>query len=1693
METITGVDVLFTPQPGAGPVSSVTAGAGYGSATLSWNAPSTGGPVTTYTITPYIGSSAQPTTTVTGSPAPTSATVTGLTNGTSYTFTVTASNPAGTAAPSPQSNAVTPSTNAPPVFVQQARADAASVPTSGISVPMTSNVTAGNRLVVEVAAWDPSGANTSGVTDSAGDTFTELTSVTASDGTQMSIWTAPITNSGGTRPTITAKPNATSDMAIAVLEYQGMSTAAGSTVLDQLATNSGTTSGAAAVSSGATARTSGTNELALGFYADSGFDDTLGAGSGYSARVNNSPAGDIEILAEDTVLAGPQTPDASVSTGANTTWLMATVVLKTEAMTPPTVPSAPTNVTALPGNGSAQLGWNAPADGGAPISSYTITPYIGSSAQTPAIVSNAPPVSSANVSNLTPGTAYTFTVAATNSVGTGQASAPSNSVTPANLTQPAAPTNVTATAGNASATVSWTAPNNGGSPITSYTVTPETPGNEGTTELTPVQVTGNPPATTVTVTGLTNGTAYLFSVEATNAVNTGNSANSNTVTPATSPGAPTAVNATAGAGAATVTWTPPGDDGGSTITGYTVTPYVGSAAQSSLSVTASGTASSATVPGLTDGTTYTFTVSATNALGTGPPSAPSNPVTPTVAAVPPGTPFGVTATAGTGSVTVSWAAPSDGGSTITSYTVTPYIGSTAGTPTTVSGNPAPTTATVTGLTNGTTYTFTVSATNSVGPGAASGASNLAAPEASAPACPCTLLGSSTPAVVDSGDANAVNLGVAFSVDQPGYITGVRFYKASTNVGTHVGSLWSSTGTLLAQATFTNETASGWQQVSFSSPVAVSVGSTYVASYLDPDGHYSVTNSAFASSNIDSPPVFGLATTTTPNGLYLYGSSSAFPTASYNATNYFVDPVFNLSQTSGNVPGTPSGVTATVGAGSVTVAWTAPSNGGSTITSYTVTPYIGSTAGTPTTVSGNPAPTTATVTGLTNGTTYTFTVSATNSVGPGAASGASNLAAPEASAPACPCTLLGSSTPAVVDSGDANAVNLGVAFSVDQPGYITGVRFYKASTNVGTHVGSLWSSTGTLLAQATFTNETASGWQQVSFSSPVAVSVGSTYVASYLDPDGHYSVTNSAFASSNIDSPPVFGLATTTTPNGLYLYGSSSAFPTASYNATNYFVDPVFNLSQTSGNVPGTPSGVTATVGAGSVTVAWTAPSNGGSTITSYTVTPYIGSTAGTPTTVSGNPAPTTATVTGLTNGTTYTFTVSATNSVGPGAASGASNLAAPEASAPACPCTLLGSSTPAVVDSGDANAVNLGVAFSVDQPGYITGVRFYKASTNVGTHVGSLWSSTGTLLAQATFTNETASGWQQVSFSSPVAVSVGSTYVASYLDPDGHYSVTNSAFASSNIDSPPVFGLATTTTPNGLYLYGSSSAFPTASYNATNYFVDPVFNLSQTSGNVPGTPSGVTATVGAGSVTVAWTAPSNGGSTITSYTVTPYIGSTAGTPTTVSGNPAPTTATVTGLTNGTTYTFTVSATNSVGPGAASGASNLAAPEASAPACPCTLLGSSTPAVVDSGDANAVNLGVAFSVDQPGYITGVRFYKASTNVGTHVGSLWSSTGTLLAQATFTNETASGWQQVSFSSPVAVSVGSTYVASYLDPDGHYSVTNSAFASSNIDSPPVFGLATTTTPNGLYLYGSSSAFPTASYNATNYFVDPVFNLSP
>lgn len=182
---------------------------------------------------------------------------------------------------------------------------------------------------------------------------------------------------------------------------------------------------------------------------------------------------------------------------------------------------------------------------------------------------------------------------------------------------PNAPTIGTVTAGNAQASVAFAAPSwNGGSAITSFTAT-STPGS----------FTASGASSPLVVTGLSNGTSYTFKVKATNGLGVSpDSAASNNVIPtvgggATLAGAPTIGTASSGDGEATVTFTPPGSNGGSSITSYLVTSSPGS-------VTGSGSSSPVTVTGLTNGTAYTFTVKAINGVGTGPASAASNSVTP---------------------------------------------------------------------------------------------------------------------------------------------------------------------------------------------------------------------------------------------------------------------------------------------------------------------------------------------------------------------------------------------------------------------------------------------------------------------------------------------------------------------------------------------------------------------------------------------------------------------------------------------------------------------------------------------------------------------------------------------------------------------------------------------------------------------------------------------------------------------------------------------------------------------------------------------------------------------------------------------------------------------------------------------------------------------------------------------------------
>ena len=441
------------------------------------------------------------------------------------------------------------------------------------------------------------------------------------------------------------------------------------------------------------------------------------------------------------------------------------------------------------------------------------------------------------------------------------------------------------------------------------------------------------------------------------------------------------------------------------------------------------------------------------------------------------------------------------------------------------------------------------------------------------ACPCSIWGSgATPAKpAETTDNAAVEVGVKFRALTAGRIAGIRFYKGATNTGTHVGRLWSRTGTLLATATFTNETATGWQEVRFASPVDIAAGTTYIASYHAPNGNYASTLNYFTV-GVDSGPLRALRDGEDGgNGLYGYGPSGTFPTGVFQSENYWVDVVFETAGEDTTAPQVTSvspgrGATDVTTSQNVTATFSEGLNA-STVNANTVLLQDPAGATVPASVTYDAGTQTATLdptAPLAASTVYRATI---KSGAAGVKDLAGNALAADdswtfttraATLSGCPCSIWASSATPQRTDPDTSAVEIGVKFRAEVDGLITGLRFYKSATNTGTHVGHLWSRTGQLLATATFTNETATGWQQVNLATPVAVTANTTYIASYHAPNGQYSVNSSQFATAGVNNPPLRALQNGEDGgNGVYGYGPSGTFPTGTYQSEGYWVDVVF--------------------------------------------------------------------------------------------------------------------------------------------------------------------------------------------------------------------------------------------------------------------------------------------------------------------------------------------------------------------------------------------------------------------------------------------------------------------------------------------------------------------------------------------------------
>ncbi|MEI6624373.1 MAG: fibronectin type III domain-containing protein, partial [Actinomycetes bacterium] len=361
------------------------------------------------------------------------------------------------------------------------------------------------------------------------------------------------------------------------------------------------------------------------------------------------------------------------------------------AALPPTHPSAPVSPAVVAaGGGSFTLGWLVPtSDGGSPITGYTVN-ATSAVAGAPSGTCHTFGALTCSVSGLYNAVSYSFTVVASNALG----DSPPASAGPATaLGVSPPPRSVVAVPHSEFVDVSWSAPvSDGGGAISAYHVS-TSPG--------PASCDAILPTLGCRVSGLTNGQSYSFIVTATNPYGVSDPSDPGTATPRTVPGAPTAVTATPDNTQAIIEWSPPVFDGGSPITAYTVSTVPTSAGCSTAG------ALTCTAAGLANGTVYTFSVTATNVAGTGPAATAG-----TTPRTVPAAPTGVSAAPDNTTAQIAWVAPDDGGSLITGYTVTsvPPSGGciTAGAPT----------CQVVGLANGTPYTFSVTATNVAGTGAA---------------------------------------------------------------------------------------------------------------------------------------------------------------------------------------------------------------------------------------------------------------------------------------------------------------------------------------------------------------------------------------------------------------------------------------------------------------------------------------------------------------------------------------------------------------------------------------------------------------------------------------------------------------------------------------------------------------------------------------------------------------------------------------------------------------------------------------------------------------------------------------------------------------------------------------------------------------------------------------------------------------
>lgn len=563
----------------------------------------------------------------------------------------------------------------------------------------------------------------------------------------------------------------------------------------------------------------------------------------------------------------------------------------------------------------------------------------------------------------------------------------------------------------------------------------------------------------------------------------------------------------------------------------------------------------------------------------------------------------------------------------------------------------------------------------------------------------------------------LEIGMRFESSLAGYITSLKYYKKSGFTGLHIGNLWTNTGTgtgtLLATAVYSNETASGWQTVTLPQPISITAGTPYIVSVFSPYGYFVKTEPYFQVDKVNYP-----LTANANNGLYYYGGNSNFPDKGPTLSNYWVDVTFATT----NAPDiTPPSV-------------------------ITISP-IGNAINIP--VNVHP--------------TVTF----------GEAVNSSTV----------------NSNTFILTSPEGTSVSGTVSFSTE--------------TNTSTFTPEL-----SLAVSTTYTAKIVGGTVGIKDLSGNALSADYSWVFKTASPSipsvTVHPLTQSTCAGNTVSfSSTATGTPAPTVQWQVLAYGGNtwsdiSGATSSPYSFTNVLADNNNQYRAVWTNQSGT-----VTSGAATLTV------SDGLSGTIGAVNANI--CKGEPFQLKLNTASGQPPYTLVVNGKTYS-----------GVNSGASFATIPTADE-----NIWDSSLIPYDYNADPDPKELGVKFIATANGFIKGIRFYKVISDLGSHVGHLWTAEGNQLATATFSNETASGWQQVLFSSPVGVTANTTYVASYSNPSGIFSKSENYFVS-NLPVTSNNGLLQTVPGTESSVYNNTvGGFPNlVPSSLTNYWVDVVYAYS---------------------------------------------------------------------------------------------------------------------------------------------------------------------------------------------------------------------------------------------------------------------------